>query len=80
VEVSGVVRVGNDILVIVKAPNEPTSRYIKVGQRIASGQVLIKRVDFKSGIEPVVVLEENGVEVSKIVGEKSPQVAQNSVK
>jgi len=79
VEVSGVVRVGNDILVIVKAPNEPTSRYIKVGQRIASGQVLIKRVDFKSGIEPVVILEENGVEVSKIVGEKSPKVAQNPV-
>ncbi|MGB3264386.1 MAG: hypothetical protein WBA89_10530 [Microcoleus sp.] len=80
VEVSGVVKVGNDILVIVKAPNEPTSRYIKVGQRIASGQVLIKRVDFQSGADPVVVLEENGVEVSKIVGEKSPQVAQNSVK
>jgi hypothetical protein len=79
VEVSGVVRVGNDILVIVKARNEPTSRYIKVGQRIASGQVLIKRVDFQSGADPVVILEENGVEVSKIVGEKSPQVAQNPV-
>ncbi|MEO9127590.1 MAG: hypothetical protein ABI262_23310 [Microcoleus sp.] len=79
VEVSGVVRVGNDILVIVKAPNEPTSRYIKVGQRIASGQVLIKRVDFKSGTDPIVVLEENGVEVAKIVGEKSPRVAQNPV-
>ena len=79
VEVSGVVRVGNDILVIVKAPNEPTSRYIKVGQRIARGQVLIKRVDFPSGADPVVILEENGVEVSKIVGEKSPQVAQNPV-
>jgi len=79
VEVSGVVRVGNDILVIVKAPNEPTSRYIKVGQRIARGQVLIKRVDFPSGGDPVVILEENGVEVAKIVGEKSPQVAQNPV-
>jgi hypothetical protein len=63
----------------VKARNEPTSRYIKVGQRIASGQVLIKRVDFPSGGDPVVILEENGVEVAKIVGEKSPQVAQNPV-
>ncbi|NJR31263.1 hypothetical protein HC762_00485 [bacterium] len=72
VEVSGVVRVGNDILVIVKAPNEPTSRYIRVGQRIAGGQVLVKRVDFKSGADPVVVLEENGVEVAKAVGEKLP--------
>ncbi|NJL67974.1 MAG: hypothetical protein HC894_16795, partial [Microcoleus sp. SM1_3_4] len=79
VEVSGVVRVGNDILVIVKAPNEPTSRYIRVGQRIAGGQVLVKRVDFKSGADPVVVLEENGVEVAKAVGEKAPNVAQKPV-
>jgi hypothetical protein len=41
--------------------------------------VLIKRVDFQSGGDPVVILEENGVEVAKIVGEKSPQVAQNPV-
>jgi hypothetical protein len=41
--------------------------------------VLIKRVDFQSGADPVVILEENGVEVSKIVGEKSPEVAQKPV-
>jgi len=73
IEISGVVKVGNEIFVIAKAPSEATSRYVKVGQRIANGQVLIKRVVFKPGEDPVVILEENGVEVSKIVGEKPPE-------
>ncbi|MEG4167900.1 MULTISPECIES: hypothetical protein [unclassified Microcoleus] len=69
-EVSGVVKVGNETQVIVKVPNEPTSRYVKVGQRLSNGQVLVKRVDIKPGGDPVVILEENGVEVAKGVGEK----------
>ncbi|MEG4507222.1 hypothetical protein QUA81_25205 [Microcoleus sp. F6_B4] len=74
-EVSGVVKVGNETQVIVKVPNEPTSRYVKVGQRLSNGQVLVKRVDVKPGADPIVILEENGVEVAKGVGEKpaSPQ-------
>ncbi|MEP6490326.1 hypothetical protein NDI43_21895 [Microcoleus vaginatus GB2-A3] len=69
-EVSGVVKVGNETQVIVKVPNEPTSRYVKVGQRLSNGQVLVKRVDLKQGADPIVILEENGVEVAKGVGEK----------
>ncbi|MEG4009053.1 hypothetical protein QUA41_24615 [Microcoleus sp. Pol11C1] len=69
-EVSGVVKVGNETQVIVKVPNEPTSRYVKVGQRLSNGQVLVKRVDLKQGADPIVILEENGVEVAKAVGEK----------
>ncbi|TAG62678.1 MAG: hypothetical protein EAZ28_02355 [Oscillatoriales cyanobacterium] len=71
-EVSGVVKVGNETQVIVRVPNEPTSRYVKVGQRLSNGQVLVKRVDIKSGGDPIVILEENGVEVAKSVGEKAP--------
>ncbi|MEZ2228970.1 hypothetical protein [Microcoleus sp.] len=71
-EVSGVVKVGNETQVIVRVPNEPTSRYVKVGQRLSNGQVLVKRVDVKSGADPIVILEENGVEVAKAVGEKPP--------
>ncbi|MEG4576180.1 hypothetical protein QUA56_26445 [Microcoleus sp. N3A4] len=69
-EVSGVVKVGNETQVIVRVPNEPTSRYVKVGQRLSNGQVLVKRVDLKQGADPIVILEENGVEVAKAVGEK----------
>ena len=71
-EVSGVVKVGNETQVIVRVPNEPTSRYVKVGQRLSNGRVLVKRVDVKSGADPIVILEENGVEVAKAVGEKPP--------
>ena len=69
VKVTGVVEVGNEKQVIIKAPGEATSRYVKVGQRVAGGKVLIKRVDFENG-EAIVVLEENNIEVRKIVGEE----------
>lgn len=71
VEVTGVVNVGGRMQAIVKAPNEATSRYVGIGQRLSDGQVLVKRIDM-SGSDPVVVLEQNGVEVSKVVGEKAP--------
>ncbi|MCT7949268.1 hypothetical protein NG798_05665 [Ancylothrix sp. C2] len=69
-EVTGVVQVGNETQIIVKAPNEATSRYVKVGQRLSNGEILVKRVIISAGGEPIVILEENGVEVSKAVGEK----------
>jgi hypothetical protein len=73
--VTGVAQVGNEMQAIVKAPNEPTSRYVRVGQRIANGQVLVKRIEMDGGVEPIVVLEENGVEVDRIVGAKAPTQA-----
>jgi len=78
-EVSGVVKVGNETQVIVRVPSEPTSRYVKVGQRLSNGQVLVKRVDLNSGGDPIVILEENGVEVAKSVGEKPPSRDQKPV-
>lgn len=71
VEVSGVVQVGNRPQAIVKAPNEPTSRYVGVGQRLANGQVLVKRIEMNEGSSPVVILEQYGIEVAKAVGEKA---------
>jgi hypothetical protein len=69
VKVTGVVEVGNEKQVIIEAPNEATSRYVKVGQRVAGGKVLVKRVDFENG-EAIVILEENDVEIRKTVGEE----------
>lgn len=68
VEVSGVVLIGGVPQAIVKAPNEDTSRYVKVGQRLSNGQVLVKRIEMNGGSDPIVILEENGVEVSRGVG------------
>jgi hypothetical protein len=67
VVVTGVVQVGSSPQAIVKAPLEPASRYVSPGQRIANGQVLVKRIEVR-GSEPVVILEELGIEVVKFIG------------
>lgn len=68
IEVSGVVEVGGTSVAIVKVPNEP-ARYVREGQRIANGQVLVKRIEMNRGPTPVVILEQYGVEVARGVGE-----------
>lgn len=68
VEVTGVVQIGSTMQAIVKAPDEPTSRYVGVGQRLANGQVLVKRIE-TAGSEPIVVLEESGIEVIRSIGQ-----------
>ncbi len=73
VEVTGVVVVGRTPQAIVVAPGDATSRYVSPGQRISGGKVLVKRIEMGDGSEPVVILEENGVEVARSVGEKPPQ-------
>ena len=68
ISVSGVMQVGDETRVILKAPTEPTSRYVSVGERIANGEVLVKRVKFNVGSDPIVIFEQNGVEVAVEVG------------
>lgn len=69
IEISGVVEVGGKTSVIIKSPDERSSRYVHVGDYLGNGKVLVKRVEM--GIEPVVVLEENGAEVTRYVGSGS---------
>ncbi|WP_193198629.1 hypothetical protein [Nostoc sp. MG11] len=66
--VTGVVLIGREPQAIIKVPNEPTSRYVQAGQRLANG-VLIKRIEMNDGYNPVVILEQYGIEVAKMVGE-----------
>ena len=70
VTVTGVVQVGSEPQAIVKVPNEATSRYVRVGQRLSNGQVLVKRIEVDEGSDPVVILEQNGTEVRRSVGEE----------
>lgn len=72
--VSGVVLLGKQPLAIIKVPNEPTSRYVQVGQRLANG-VLIKRIEMNEGSEPIVILEQYGIEVARMVGEAPANTA-----
>jgi hypothetical protein len=71
VEISGVIEVAGRTQVIVKLPTESFSRYIEVGERVADGKVLVKRVEGQNSLSPTIVLEEVGVEVPRKIGDKS---------
>ena len=73
VTVLGVVEVGNGFQAIVRVPTEATSRYVSEGQRLSDGQVLVKRIEMSPGSEPVVILEQNGIEVTRAVGDEPVQ-------
>ncbi|MCF4968279.1 hypothetical protein [Nostoc sp. CMAA1605] len=68
VMVTGVVIVGKVPQAIIKIPNEIASRYVEAGQRLANG-VLVKRIEMNEGSNPIVILEQYGIEVARTVGE-----------
>lgn len=67
IEVSGVVQVGGKWSVIVKEPNAVSSRYVAVGDYLENGKVLVKQIVAAGNSSPVVVLQQNGVEIRKSV-------------
>ncbi|MEC4807062.1 MAG: hypothetical protein SAJ12_11945 [Jaaginema sp. PMC 1079.18] len=68
VNVTGVIQVNGVPHAIVEAPGQQ-SRYVKAGDYLANGQVLVKRIEVNRGRTPVVILEQSGIEVAKRVGE-----------
>jgi uncharacterized membrane protein len=65
VVVSGIVQVQGRVSAIVIAPNEPTTRTVGVGDSLSGGQVRVKQIVLQG--DPVVILEQNGVQVTKPV-------------
>ncbi|MEM0979642.1 MAG: hypothetical protein AAGH78_05140 [Cyanobacteria bacterium P01_H01_bin.58] len=63
VQVSGIVQLNGADYVIVQAPGEPTPRHVRVGDRLSNGTILVKRIETRPGSEPVLVLEEQGLEI-----------------
>ncbi|MHC5595127.1 MAG: hypothetical protein ACYTXC_04040 [Nostoc sp.] len=70
VVVTGVVLISKEPQAIIKVPDEPASRYVQAGQRLANG-VLVKRIEMNQGYNPIVILEQYGIEVAKMVGERA---------
>ena len=68
VVITGLVESSDRIELIVRAPEETSARYVQIGQYLSNGQVLVKRIEH-SFPTPLVILEQNGVEVKKPVGE-----------
>lgn len=67
IQITGVVQIQNHTSVIVQVPNESTTRSVAVGEYLANGEVLVKRIETQ-GLEPRVVFEQNGREVIKAIG------------
>lgn len=70
VVVRGVVEIGDESHAIVKLPNEVTSRAVSEGKRFADNQLIVKRIEAHPSSEPLVVFEQNGIEVAKAVEEE----------
>ncbi|MGD1897974.1 MAG: hypothetical protein ACFB16_13590 [Phormidesmis sp.] len=66
ISVSGIIQLGGEPYAIVSSGSEP-ERYVRVGDRLAGGSVRVKRINTMA-FEPQVILEENGIEVSRPVG------------
>ncbi|MDL5057038.1 hypothetical protein [Geitlerinema calcuttense] len=75
VQVTGVMQYGNSFTAIVKAPDEKSDRYVVPGEFLSNGQIMVKRIEITPGGEPVVILEENGIETIRPVG--TPKLAGN---
>jgi hypothetical protein len=73
IEISGAVQVQGKWHIIVKESSEATSRHVTVGDYLANGQVVVKRI--LGGSNPIVVLQQNGVEVTRSIGTSRNQVA-----
>jgi hypothetical protein len=75
--VSGVAQVGDRVQVIVQLPGGLT-RYVGLGDLIANGQVLVKRVEGLGSSDPIVILEEEGVEYPRALGTPVVAMDENS--
>jgi DNA mismatch repair ATPase MutL len=75
VEVKGVMQVGERLAAIVQESDEKISRSVSAGEYLSNGAVLVKRIHLGSNEEPLVILEQNGVEVIKPVTSNNSPVA-----
>lgn len=75
IQISGVVQVGGQTSIILQVPGEGTTRTASVGDALAGGQVVVKRIEVGERQEPRVILEQNGVEVVRSVGDGSTLVS-----
>jgi len=76
ISVSGIIQLGGEPYAIVSSGNEP-ERYVRVGDRLAGGSVRVKRIDTMA-FEPQVILEENGIEVSRPVNSSAEEAAEEA--
>lgn len=75
VEVMGVIDMNGVAKAIIKAPLEPSSRYVEANQSLSGGRIIVKQINPGNlDLEPRVILEDiaTGVEIVKLIGELPP--------
>ncbi len=72
VVITGLYQANGTTKLIVKAPEESNSRYVEVGEYLSNGRVLVKSIDMSQS-PPLVILEQAGVEVAKVIGGDSEE-------
>jgi len=72
VQIKGMIQIGAQTSIFVKAPGERFTRYVSTGQHLSDGRVLVKHIEPASGLGPIVVLEEDGIEVVRSITETLP--------
>ncbi|MEA5511693.1 hypothetical protein VB715_18115 [Crocosphaera sp. UHCC 0190] len=73
--VSGVVKFNGKSVAIVKVPNENVARQVTEGAALSNGQVRVKSINGNS-LQPYIVLEQYGLNVSRAVGEPAEEPVQ----
>ena len=68
VEITGVVKAGDRVMAIIKAPEESTARYVNAGDTLSGGRVIVREIRVGQAGHPTVVLEQNGQRVTKSIG------------
>jgi len=72
VQIKGMIQIGAQTSIFVKAPGELFTRYVSMGQQLSDGRVLVKHIEPASDLGPIVVLEQDGIEVIRSITETLP--------
>ena len=75
IDITGAMQIGNRWSVIAKEPEAPSSRHVQVGDYLANGRVLVKRVVTGPGTGVIVVLQQDGRDINKPLSGLHPKVA-----
>lgn len=71
---TGIIQTGTQISAIIE-DTDGASRYVQVGEKLANGEVTVKKINVNGG-SPSIVLVQNGVELIKAVGRSEGSIAQ----
>lgn len=66
-EIKGIMQMGTELKLIIKEGEGTATRTVQVGDRVAGGQVLIRKIEVPTNGSPRVVLEQGGVTVVRSV-------------